>query len=59
METVQKNGRFKIFYSKFPSNIYSILFSLNPWPWEGLQNIKIGEKITGKYLDFYFENAPI
>ena len=26
METVQRNGRFTLFSSKFPSNIYSILF---------------------------------
>ena len=26
METVQQNGRFTLFSSKFPSNIYSILF---------------------------------
>ena len=28
METVQQNGRFTLFSSKFPSNIYSILFAL-------------------------------
>ena len=27
METVQQNGRFTLFSSKFPSNIYSILFA--------------------------------
>jgi len=26
METVQQNGRFTLLSSKFPSNIYSILF---------------------------------
>ena len=26
METVQQNGRFTLFSSKFPSNIYSILY---------------------------------
>ena len=26
METVQQNGRFTLFSSKFPSNIYSFLF---------------------------------
>ena len=26
METVQRNGRFTLFSSQFPSNIYSILF---------------------------------
>ena len=26
MDTVQQNGRFTLFSSKFPSNIYSILF---------------------------------
>ena len=26
METVQQNGRFILFSSKFPSNIYSILY---------------------------------
>ena len=26
METVQQNGRYTFFSSKFPSNIYSILF---------------------------------
>ena len=26
METVQQNGRFTLFSSKFPSNVYSILF---------------------------------
>ena len=26
METVQQNGRFTLFSSKFPSNIYSIIF---------------------------------
>ena len=26
METVQQNGRFTVFSSKFPSNIYSILY---------------------------------
>ena len=31
METVQQNGRFTIFSSKFPSNIYSILVA-----WESL-----------------------
>jgi len=30
METVQQNDRFKLFSSKFPSNIYSILFVKNP-----------------------------
>ena len=29
METVQKNGRFTLFFSKFPSNIYSIRFGHN------------------------------
>ena len=29
METVQQNGRFTLFSSKFPSNIYSILFAWN------------------------------
>jgi len=29
METVQQNGRFTLFSSKFPSNIYSILFGKN------------------------------
>jgi len=28
METVQQNGRFTLFSSKFPSNIYSILYGL-------------------------------
>ena len=28
METVQQNGRFTFFSSKFPSNIYSTLFDL-------------------------------
>jgi len=32
METVQQNGRFTLFSSKFPSNIYSILFGGNPRP---------------------------
>ena len=27
METVQQNGRFTLFSSKFPSSIYSILFA--------------------------------
>ena len=27
METVQQNGRFTLFSSKFPSNIFSILFA--------------------------------
>ena len=27
-ETVQQNGRFTLFSSKFPSNIYSVLFGL-------------------------------
>jgi len=26
METVQQNGRFTLFSSKFPSNVYSILY---------------------------------
>ena len=26
METVQQNGRFTLFSSKFPSNIYSVLY---------------------------------
>jgi len=26
LETVQQNGRFTLFSSKFPSNIYSILY---------------------------------
>jgi len=30
METVQQNGRFTLFSSKFPSNIYSILFASYP-----------------------------
>ena len=30
METVQQNGRFTLVSSKFHSNIYSILFALNP-----------------------------
>ena len=29
METVQQNGRFTLFSSKFPSNIYSILYGNN------------------------------
>ena len=29
METVQHNDRFTLFFSKFPSNIYSILFDDN------------------------------
>ena len=29
METVQQNGRFTLFSSKFPSSIYSILFVHN------------------------------
>ena len=29
METVQQNGRFTLFSSKFPSNIYFILFGSN------------------------------
>ena len=29
METVQQNGRFTLFSSKFHSNIYSILFAYN------------------------------
>ena len=29
METVQQNGRFTLFSSKFHSNIYSILFAQN------------------------------
>ena len=29
METVQQNGRFTLFSSKFPSNIYSILFAFD------------------------------
>ena len=29
METVQQNGRFTLFSSKFHSNIYSILFAAN------------------------------
>ena len=28
METVQQNGRYTLFSSKFPSNIYSILYEL-------------------------------
>ena len=30
METVQQNGRFTLFSSKFPSNIYSILYGFTP-----------------------------
>ena len=30
METVQQNGRFTLFSSKFPSNIYSILYVYSP-----------------------------
>ena len=42
METVQQNGRFTLFSSKFPSNIYSILnncslYSSSPSPWVGLK----------------------
>jgi len=29
METAQQNGRLTLFSSKFPSNIYSILFGFN------------------------------
>ena len=29
METVQQNGRFTLSLSKFPSNIYSILYAYN------------------------------
>ena len=32
VETVQQNGRFILFSSKFPSNIYSILFDFIPSP---------------------------
>ena len=31
METVQQNGRFTLFSSKFQSNIYSILFNYNQY----------------------------
>ena len=34
METVQQNGRFTLFSSKFPSNIYSILFEQIPSAWD-------------------------
>ncbi len=30
MATVQQNGRFTLFSSKFPSNIYSILYVYSP-----------------------------
>ena len=32
IETVQQNGRFTLFSSKFPSNIYSILYGQTPLP---------------------------
>ena len=32
IETVQQNGRFTLFSSKFPSNIYSILFGQYSFP---------------------------
>ena len=32
METVQQNGRFTLFSSKFHSNIYSILYNCNITP---------------------------
>ena len=43
METVQQNGRFTLFYSKFHSNIYSILFGP---PVEPDQPDRISEKLT-------------
>ena len=38
METVKQNGRFTLFSSKFPSNIYSILDVKNPYILEMNQN---------------------
>jgi len=31
METLQQNGRFTLFSTKFHSNIYSILFNIFSW----------------------------
>ena len=42
METVQQNGRFTLFSSKFPSNIYSVLFVNIPF---------ISERRWGTFLD--------
>ena len=45
METVQQNGRFTLFSSKFPSNIYSILYVSNV----GTFNLFVQSKITTVY----------
>ena len=50
METVQQNGRFTLFPSKFHSNIYSILFG---W-WGRGEGKKAKKKFTLKTLRSYF-----
>ena len=46
METVQQNGRFKLFSSKFPSNIYSILFGCVPLTLLGIQYLLIYKYVS-------------
>jgi len=53
METVQQNGRFTLFSSKFPSNKYSILYARNPGNTEAGKNSVFDLFMTeGSYLSF-------
>ena len=54
METVQQNGRFTLFSSKFSSNIYSILFVCSTWPVYCLLNGRSSCDVirTFKYTQF-------
>ena len=44
METVQQNGRFTLFSSKFPSNIYSILYGFERRICAQTQDLQIFKK---------------
>ena len=45
METVQQNGRFILLSSKFPSNIYSILYGKIPTTKFSLQSLLVSSEI--------------
>ena len=58
METVQQNGRFTLFSSKFPSNIFSILYGIitrlvDPWMVQGKDKPKLRLfRVSHKEWDF-------
>ena len=59
MKTVQQNGRFTLFSSKFPSNIYSILYGNTP-PTLSNQLIFLVFSLTNKLQEtLYFQKTII